>query len=153
MLQQADDVLERQGLHEQNGMEAGGETLDWGRHDWRWECVVLAIAILAAVVGSQAIITGTFSIIKQCSALGCFRRVKIIHTSPTNKHGQDVDAPLFGGRPVEHGGRNRNSDWGVVQVFEGGDWEARAMQGEEIGACLGGFQSNGACLCSDSLEK
>ncbi|PWA89765.1 potassium transporter family protein [Artemisia annua] len=52
----------------------------------RWP--VLAIAILAAVVGSQAIITGTFSIIKQCSALGCFPRVKIIHTSPTNKHGQ-----------------------------------------------------------------
>ncbi|OMO52639.1 potassium transporter [Corchorus olitorius] len=51
----------------------------------RWP--VLAIAILAAVVGSQAIITGTFSIIKQCSALNCFPRVKIIHTS--NKiHGQ-----------------------------------------------------------------
>ncbi|KAL8475527.1 hypothetical protein ACS0TY_028257 [Phlomoides rotata] len=45
----------------------------------RWP--VLAIAILAAVVGSQAIITGTFSIIKQCCALGCFPRVKIIHTS------------------------------------------------------------------------
>ncbi|KAK4488492.1 hypothetical protein RD792_004256 [Penstemon davidsonii] len=45
----------------------------------RWP--VLAIAILAAVVGSQAIITGTFSIIKQCSALGCFPRVKVIHTS------------------------------------------------------------------------
>jgi len=30
----------------------------------RWP--VLVIAILAAVVGSQAIITGTFSIIKQC---------------------------------------------------------------------------------------
>ncbi|KAI7733817.1 hypothetical protein M8C21_008936 [Ambrosia artemisiifolia] len=52
----------------------------------RWP--VLGIAILAAVVGSQAIITGTFSIIKQCSALGCFPRVKITHTSPTNKHGQ-----------------------------------------------------------------
>ncbi|URD72417.1 Potassium transporter [Musa troglodytarum] len=38
----------------------------------RWP--VLAIAILAAVVGSQAIITGTFSIIKQCSALSCFPR-------------------------------------------------------------------------------
>ncbi|KAK8956412.1 Potassium transporter 8 [Platanthera guangdongensis] len=45
----------------------------------RWP--VLAIAILAAVVGSQAVITGTFSIIKQCSALGCFPRVKIIYTS------------------------------------------------------------------------
>lgn len=51
----------------------------------RWP--VLAIAILAAVVGSQAIITGTFSIIKQCSALGCFPRVKIIHTS-SKIHGQ-----------------------------------------------------------------
>ncbi|EPS69826.1 hypothetical protein M569_04934, partial [Genlisea aurea] len=45
----------------------------------RWP--VLGIAILAAVVGSQAIITGTFSIIKQCSALGCFPKVKIVHTS------------------------------------------------------------------------
>ncbi|XP_042021071.1 potassium transporter 8-like [Salvia splendens] len=45
----------------------------------RWP--VLAIAILAAVVGSQAIITGTFSIIKQCCAVGCFPRVRIVHTS------------------------------------------------------------------------
>lgn len=51
----------------------------------RWP--VLGIAILAAVVGSQAVITGTFSIIKQCSALGCFPRVKIIHTS-REFHGQ-----------------------------------------------------------------
>jgi len=51
----------------------------------RWP--VLALAVLAAVVGSQAIITGTFSIIKQCSALACFPRVKIVHTSSTI-HGQ-----------------------------------------------------------------
>ncbi|GMH13370.1 hypothetical protein Nepgr_015211 [Nepenthes gracilis] len=51
----------------------------------RWP--VFAIAILAAVVGSQAVITGTFSIIKQCSALGCFPPVKIIHTS-SKIHGQ-----------------------------------------------------------------
>ncbi|KAL2897145.1 Potassium transporter 8 [Bienertia sinuspersici] len=51
----------------------------------RWP--VLAIAILAAVVGSQAVITGTFSIIKQCSALGCFPRVRIVHTS-SKRHGQ-----------------------------------------------------------------
>ncbi|KAE8723177.1 putative potassium transporter 9 [Hibiscus syriacus] len=51
----------------------------------RWP--VLVIAIFAAVVGSQAIITGTFPIIKQCSALGCFPRVKIIHTS-SKIHGQ-----------------------------------------------------------------
>ncbi|XP_022939511.1 potassium transporter 6-like [Cucurbita moschata] len=57
----------------------------------RWP--VLAIAILAAVVGSQAIITGTFSIIKQCSALGCFPRVKIIHTS-SKIHGQ-IYIPLI----------------------------------------------------------
>ncbi|CAM0944383.1 unnamed protein product [Alopecurus aequalis] len=51
----------------------------------RWP--ILVIAILASVVGSQAIITGTFSIIKQCSALSCFPGVKIVHTSST-KHGQ-----------------------------------------------------------------
>ncbi|KAL0004159.1 hypothetical protein SO802_011720 [Lithocarpus litseifolius] len=52
---------------------------------FRWP--VLVIAILAAVVGSQAIITGTFSIIKQCSALGCFPKVKLVHTS-SKIHGQ-----------------------------------------------------------------
>ncbi|CAH8357767.1 unnamed protein product [Eruca vesicaria subsp. sativa] len=46
---------------------------------------VVVIATLAAIVGSQAVITATFSIIKQCHALGCFPRVKIVHTS---KHGQ-----------------------------------------------------------------
>nr|XP_011463380.1 PREDICTED: potassium transporter 6-like isoform X1 [Fragaria vesca subsp. vesca] len=51
----------------------------------RWP--VLVIAVLAAVVGSQAIITGTFSIIKQCSALDCFPKVKIVHTS-SKMHGQ-----------------------------------------------------------------
>ncbi|CAD6336207.1 unnamed protein product [Miscanthus lutarioriparius] len=51
----------------------------------RWP--VMAIAILAAVVGSQAVITGTFSMIKQCTSLGCFPRVKIIHTS-AKVHGQ-----------------------------------------------------------------
>ncbi|XP_010551955.1 PREDICTED: potassium transporter 4 [Tarenaya hassleriana] len=42
---------------------------------------VFVIATLAAIVGSQAVITATFSIIKQCHALGCFPRVKIVHTS------------------------------------------------------------------------
>lgn len=51
----------------------------------RWP--VLVIAVLAAIVASQAAITGTFSIIKQCSALGCFPRVKIMHTS-SKIHGQ-----------------------------------------------------------------
>ncbi|CAL0317119.1 unnamed protein product [Lupinus luteus] len=42
---------------------------------------VFVIATLAAIVGSQAAITATFSIIKQCHALGCFPRVKVVHTS------------------------------------------------------------------------
>ncbi|KAL0769684.1 hypothetical protein Bca101_034834 [Brassica carinata] len=48
---------------------------------------VLMIAILASVVGSQAIISGTFSIINQSQSLGCFPRVKVIHTSD-KIHGQ-----------------------------------------------------------------
>eukprot|EP01018_Ginkgo_biloba_P031856 Gb_04121 [translate_table: standard] len=39
------------------------------------------IATLAAIVASQALISATFSIIKQSMALGCFPRVKIVHTS------------------------------------------------------------------------
>ncbi|KAJ7976322.1 Potassium transporter [Quillaja saponaria] len=42
---------------------------------------VFVTATLAAIVGSQAVITATFSIIKQCHALGCFPRVKVVHTS------------------------------------------------------------------------
>lgn len=42
---------------------------------------VFIIATLAAIVGSQAIITATFSIVKQLQALGCFPRVKVVHTS------------------------------------------------------------------------
>ncbi|KAD1040240.1 hypothetical protein E3N88_43382 [Mikania micrantha] len=51
----------------------------------RWP--VLAIAILSSVVGSQAIISGTFSIINQSQSLGCFPRVKVVHTSD-KIHGQ-----------------------------------------------------------------
>ncbi|KAK3003586.1 hypothetical protein RJ639_019992 [Escallonia herrerae] len=51
----------------------------------RWP--VLGVAILASVVGSQAIISGTFSIINQSQSLGCFPRVKVVHTSD-KIHGQ-----------------------------------------------------------------
>lgn len=42
---------------------------------------VFVVATLASVVGSQAIISATFSIINQALALGCFPRVKVLHTS------------------------------------------------------------------------
>lgn len=42
---------------------------------------VLLVATAAAVVASQATICATFSLIKQALALGCFPRVKIVHTS------------------------------------------------------------------------
>lgn len=48
---------------------------------------VFVVATLAAIVGSQAVISATFSIIKQCVSLCCFPRVKVIHTSK-RIHGQ-----------------------------------------------------------------
>ncbi|CAN6477559.1 unnamed protein product [Victoria cruziana] len=42
---------------------------------------VFAIATFAAVIASQAMISATFSCIKQAMALGCFPRLKIVHTS------------------------------------------------------------------------
>ncbi|CAL0331508.1 unnamed protein product [Lupinus luteus] len=42
---------------------------------------VFVIATLAAMIASQAMISATFSCIKQSMALGCFPRIKIIHTS------------------------------------------------------------------------
>ncbi|KAG7546843.1 Potassium transporter [Arabidopsis suecica] len=44
-----------------------------------WPMFVVATG--AAIVGSQATISGTYSIIKQAVAHGCFPRVKIVHTS------------------------------------------------------------------------
>lgn len=48
---------------------------------------MLVVAILASIIASQAMISGTFSIIQQSLALGCFPRVKIVHTS-TKYEGQ-----------------------------------------------------------------
>ncbi|PWZ45933.1 hypothetical protein Zm00014a_024563 [Zea mays] len=44
-----------------------------------WPAFIIATA--AAIVASQATISATYSIIKQALALGCFPRVKIVHTS------------------------------------------------------------------------
>ncbi|RWR85709.1 potassium transporter 10-like protein [Cinnamomum micranthum f. kanehirae] len=48
-------------------------------HGIYWPMFIVATA--AAVVASQATISATFSIIKQALALGCFPRVKVVHTS------------------------------------------------------------------------
>ncbi|KAL1829420.1 potassium transporter 5 [Daucus carota subsp. sativus] len=48
---------------------------------------MFVIAVLAAVIASQSLISGTFSIIQQSVSLGCFPRVKIVHTS-TKYEGQ-----------------------------------------------------------------
>ncbi|KAF8380136.1 hypothetical protein HHK36_027618 [Tetracentron sinense] len=42
---------------------------------------IFVVATLAAIVASQAVISATFSVIKQCHVLGCFPRVKVVHTS------------------------------------------------------------------------
>ncbi|CAA7394174.1 unnamed protein product [Spirodela intermedia] len=48
---------------------------------------VFIIATLATAVGSQAMISATFSIVSQCRAFRCFPRVKVVHTSG-EVHGQ-----------------------------------------------------------------
>lgn len=49
------------------------------------------MAVFAAIIASQAMISGTFAIIQQSLALGCFPRVKIAHTS--TKHQGQVYIP------------------------------------------------------------
>lgn len=44
-----------------------------------WPTFVIAVA--AAIIASQAMISGAFSIISQSLSLGCFPRVKVVHTS------------------------------------------------------------------------
>ena len=50
-----------------------------------WPMFVVAVA--ASIIASQALISATFSIVKQSLALGCFPRVKVVHTS-TKLEGQ-----------------------------------------------------------------
>ncbi|CAK9175963.1 unnamed protein product [Ilex paraguariensis] len=42
---------------------------------------MFVVAVFAAIIASQAMISGTFSIIQQSLSLGCFPRVKVIYTS------------------------------------------------------------------------
>ncbi|XP_031486796.1 potassium transporter 5-like [Nymphaea colorata] len=42
---------------------------------------MFAVAVAASIIASQAMISGVFSILQQAVSLGCFPRVKIVHTS------------------------------------------------------------------------
>lgn len=44
-----------------------------------WPTFVSAVA--ASIIASQAMISGAFAIISQSLSLGCFPRVKVVHTS------------------------------------------------------------------------
>ncbi|KAJ0111468.1 hypothetical protein Patl1_01050 [Pistacia atlantica] len=46
---------------------------------------MFVVALLSSIIGSQSMISGTFSIIQQSLALGCFPPVKIVHTSTKYK--------------------------------------------------------------------
>ncbi|KAH7670524.1 KUP system potassium uptake protein [Dioscorea alata] len=52
---------------------------------------MFVIAVLASIIASQAMISATFAIVKQSMALGCFPRVRIVHTS--HKHEGQVYIP------------------------------------------------------------
>ena len=49
------------------------------------------MAFAAAIIASQAMISGAFSIISQAISLGCFPRVRVVHTSV--KHQGQVYIP------------------------------------------------------------
>ncbi|KAL6137701.1 hypothetical protein ACLB2K_062990 [Fragaria x ananassa] len=42
---------------------------------------MFVVAVLASIIASQSLISATFSIIQQSLSLGCFPRVKVVHTS------------------------------------------------------------------------
>ncbi|MED6206180.1 Potassium transporter 5 [Stylosanthes scabra] len=58
-------------------------------HAIYWPTFVVAVG--AAIIASQAMISGAFSIISQALSLGCFPRVKVVHTS--TKHQGQVYIP------------------------------------------------------------
>ncbi|XVF32600.1 hypothetical protein REPUB_Repub17cG0096400 [Reevesia pubescens] len=62
--------------HEQYGADAFYKSLPGPLY---WPMFV--IAVLASVIGSQSMISGTFSVIQRSLSLGCFPRVKVIRAS------------------------------------------------------------------------
>lgn len=46
---------------------------------------VFVVSTLAAAIASQSLISATFTIVKQSMHLGCFPRVKVVHTSASQK--------------------------------------------------------------------
>ena len=42
---------------------------------------MFVVAVVAAIIASQAMISATFSILKQAMHLGCFPSIRIVHTS------------------------------------------------------------------------
>jgi KUP system potassium uptake protein len=49
------------------------------------------VAIFAAIIASQAMLSGAFAILSKALSLGCFPRVEVVHTS--NKHAGQVYIP------------------------------------------------------------
>lgn len=56
-----------------------------------WPTFVNAVA--SSIIASQAIISGAFSIVSQALTMGCFPRVKVVHTS--TKHEGQVYVPAI----------------------------------------------------------
>ncbi|KAK6791340.1 hypothetical protein RDI58_010421 [Solanum bulbocastanum] len=54
---------------------------------------VFGLATVAAIIASQAMISASFSCVKQAMALGCFPRLKIIHTS--KRHMGQIYIPVI----------------------------------------------------------
>ena len=42
---------------------------------------VFVVAIMAAIIASQAMLSGAFAILSKALSLGCFPRVEVVHTS------------------------------------------------------------------------
>ncbi|CAJ2663331.1 unnamed protein product [Trifolium pratense] len=57
-----------------------------------YECIpgplywpTFVIAVIASIIASQAIVSGAFSIVSQALSMGCFPRVKVVHTSASHE--------------------------------------------------------------------
>jgi len=57
---------------------------------------LMALSIAAAIIASQALISGTFSIIRQAIQLGYFPRLKVLHTNPDQRGQIFLPAVNFG---------------------------------------------------------
>uniref|UniRef100_A0A7N0VIC9 K+ potassium transporter integral membrane domain-containing protein n=1 Tax=Kalanchoe fedtschenkoi TaxID=63787 RepID=A0A7N0VIC9_KALFE len=123
-----------------------------------WPTFVVAVG--ASIIASQAMISGAFSIISQSISLGCFPRVKVVHTS-AKYEGQvyipEVNYISYWWETSDW--REHSPDWRKLSYWwetsdwRDSDWRNWHHNGGNVDWCFGRINWRGACVtCKDGRD-